>query len=50
MSLQLLLTGRREALPLLGKDFSRTQLIEHTLEGSTSGLPIPSMAALQEVS
>ena len=35
--------------PLFGKDFSWTQLIEHVLEGSTSDLPIPSVAALQKV-
>ena len=45
VSLQLLLTGRIEALPLLDKDFLYMQFIEHTLEGPTSGLPVPSIAA-----
>ena len=48
--LQLLLMGCRKSLPLLGKDFSCMQLIDNALEGSMSGLPVPSVAALQEVS
>ena len=46
LSTHLLLTARREALPWMGKDVARTQLIEQALEGGVSGLPAPTVALL----
>ena len=46
LSTHLLLTARREALPWMGKDVARTQLIEQALEGGVSGLPAPTVASL----
>ena len=49
LSTHLLLTARQEALPWMGKDVARTQLIEQALEGGVSGLPAPTVASLKDV-
>ena len=46
LKLQVTLTARREALPLLGASNTTALLVDHALEGTSSNLPRPTISTL----
>ena len=46
LSLQVALVGRREGIALITKDLSKAALVDLALEGSSAGLPPPSVSTI----